>query len=133
MNKTDLLEIILKCGSLDLNFFERKFNEWEDLGLKLENIVSEARYLYDDKLTMEILIYVLYNEIKSLAFNKIRDNIENLKNDNKDRINSYLEELENDFNPYINYLDSWFNNFLDNSSPETLIIDFYRDMIENDR
>ena len=127
-----LLELttdILDCGSLDIE----KLIELLDIA----NVYDYSSYdiiencynlkLKNEKLNINDLIYsaieIIFNEIIS----RLEDYLEteakhdlNLNNYQLEYLKDRIEDLRSDFMPHINYIDSHFNNILDNYTYEEL-------------
>lgn len=115
-NERDLLSEILECGTLDIDFLLRTINKYKDSFLDydpdLSFFIKEMKrndYFHLGAMLDMLITDILYKFIdyfKSKA-------TEELNTNNKNRVITYLENLSFDFQPFINYLDSYFNNILD--------------------
>jgi uncharacterized coiled-coil DUF342 family protein len=115
---------VLGWGSLDIEKLEEYLKIAKKFGVTIDDIREEIQETFrysageeGDIADINNWFYVAIHEI----FYAIMDEVRNVTED--EEILKKIEELENNFNPYINYMDSWFNNLLDE-------IDFTKDKEE---
>lgn len=115
-DERDLLCEILECGTLDIDFLLRTINKYKDSFLDydpdLSFFIREMKrndYLHLGAMLDMLMTDILY---KFIDYFKNRAT-EELSTNNNDRVTRYLEGLSFNFQPFINYLDSYFNNILD--------------------
>ena len=97
-----LLAAVLKCGTADLDFLFKfcKSAERVEVDLDLNDIVRRAASQSDGTIDFNILLYHMMLEV----FNNL---VEELPEELQEVAREY-------FYPYLNYLDSHFDNDLDN-------------------
>lgn len=110
--KEELLTSILNCGTRDLDKLEELINNYENLDGEFDEIMDYVKDLG------EISFGTIAYAAMSLTMEKITENMRKAVKEfvNKNEQQKYLkaiEKFENDFNPYIDYLDTFYNNFLD--------------------
>ena len=128
MSKEDmetLLKELLRCGSRDLDKFGDMMATADNFDISIYDIIENTN-------STGIEINALLNSIITLIFYKVMDLIEDSideydekyeknednKNDkdhtfNAEKLVQKVNKIRNDFNPYIDYMDSFFDNNLD--------------------
>ena len=115
--KTELLSNLLGCGWRDLDKFEEFLNKAEawDIKIDLYDIVEETKDIHE-AVGFNTLLHTLLDEI----FNDLISEF-----DDED-----AELLRDNFAPHLNFLDSWFNNPLDDLDENSTREDAIRKLSE---
>jgi len=106
------LKDVLNWGSLDIEALNELIEKAELLEIYPEDI---REYIENNYMNVTD-INSWFHGVMSLMFYKIVNTIRNILDEDDEEhreLLNKLQEWEDDFSPYINYLDSWFNNPLD--------------------
>lgn len=126
LNLTD----VLGWGYLDVKALEDYIEVAKKFDIYPEDIKEDIKG-YDGDVT-DINAW-FYSSI-TLIFYEIRDELKKSTDDGE--LLEKIEEMEDNFNPFINYMDSWFNNFLDdidfNQDKEKILKDVIKKLREDD-
>ena len=97
-----LLSSVLRCGTMDLNFLFDFYKAAKRVGveLNLEEIVRKATDQPTGTIDFNILLYYIMLEVFSNLVTELPEELQNVACKH--------------FHPHLNYLDSCFNNDLDN-------------------
>jgi len=98
--KEDLLMSILECGIQDLDKMEEILSKAENwlVDIDFDDVIENAKDL--GRIDFNTILYAIMENI-------VYDLVEDIE-DEKIR-----EKILDNFNPFLNYLDSYFNNCLD--------------------
>lgn len=99
---------ILGWGSLDVEKLEEYLEIAQKFNIDIYDIREDIKGYGGDITDINSWFYSVINFI----FNNVMDEVEKSTDDKT--ILEKVDELRNNFSPYINYMDSWFDNFLDN-------------------
>jgi hypothetical protein len=118
---------ILGWGSLDIKWLEKKFALAQHFGIG-PDMVKES--IEDNDLT-DINVWI--NQLLDDLFNQVTDQfeeyiIDTYSEEEQEPILEKLETLKQEFNPIINYMDSWFNNLMDEVDFEKSEDDIFEDI-----
>ena len=119
-NEEMLLTAVFDCGLADLDRLYRLIEDYLSLDGNVEDVIENAR----DEIGGITFGSVAYSAME-LTMNKILSLMEEsveeyVEEDKKDKYLEKIEELRDDFNPWINFLDTEYNNFLDDIEIPTL-------------
>ena len=103
----------MDCGIADVEYLVDYLNNAERLGIELEDIVNDAEEI--GKLDANALIYVTFDQIFFRTVDYLLDSLGEYidSEDLEEKVMDYLEEMKDNFSPFINFLDSHFDNLLD--------------------
>ena len=96
--KEELLTALLECGYRDLERLEEFLRIAKELNINidLDGIIWELK---DEEINIDLNM-IMFKVMETIVY------------DLAEELNK-VEEAQEKFNPFLNYLDSWFNNDLD--------------------
>jgi len=105
---------ILGWGSLDIKWLEKKFALAQHFGIGPDMVKEALDENGSDLTDIQAWIGQLLDDI----FNQVTDRfeeyiIDTYSEEEQEPILLKLEKFKENFSPYINYMDSWFNNLMD--------------------
>ena len=122
----NLVSVLLGCGVRDLNLLNELLGVAEKFEINIDDVVEETRELFN-KVEFNELVYILMEHI----FNAVMDEVEQYAEETEDKkLLQRVEDLRDNFSPFLNYIDSHFNNLLDEVDFEQSRDEIIRDVIE---
>ena len=116
MKKNNLsLTDVLGWAYLDIQELEKNMEICEGFGIYADDIKDDIQGYNGDATDINNWIYSAISLSFYHVINETRGHIEanDDYNDIADDLLYLIDELENNFSPFINYMDSWYNNILD--------------------
>ena len=118
----ELLTTILDCGIQDIDKLLNLITDYENLGGDIEDVNDYIKYP-----GVTISFGTITFAVMNLMMNQITDYMEKsveeyVKQSKKEKYIDKIEEIRENFDPYINYMDSWYNNHLDEIDLDSLPI-----------
>lgn len=114
--RIDMLTDILQCGWLDAQYFINLLGQCEKYDIEMGDIKDDIEGMGYELGNIDINTYI-FSAMDKLFF-RVMQNVEEkaeeeLKPENFERFNEFLQELKDNYSPFINCIDSWFNNCFD--------------------
>lgn len=136
IDEKDILALVLDCGSFDIEVLLDEIN----LALELDrstditDIIDES-VSYDGRITFGGLMYVAMRIVNDAIFEDVKHKVKELDIDEdiKNELISMADDRIEKFEPYINYLDSHYNNEIDDSDGADEIIEEWISQIEEEK
>ena len=112
----DMLTDFLDCGWLDAQYFIKLLGQCEQYNIEMSDIKSSIEDMGYQLSDIDINTYI-FAAMDSL-FHAVMQNVEEkakdeLKPENFERFEEFLNDLKDNYSPFINCIDSWFNNCFD--------------------
>lgn len=122
----NLVSALLNCGVRDLNLLDELLGVAEKFEINIDDVIEKTRELFN-KVEFNELVYILMEHI----FNAVMDEVEQYAGETEDKkLLKQVKDLRDNFSPFLNYIDSWFNNLLDEVDLEQSRDEIIRDVIE---
>ena len=102
-----ILELILKCGSLDIKTFVNYFEFAETIGIDVYSIVDNIIENSTEYPGFNTWLYEICYSITEKLCDLVVENCSNKK------VKKLVDEIRDNNSPYVNYMDSWLNNIFD--------------------
>lgn len=131
------LSNVMGWGSLDVDALKKYILIANEFGIDIEDVKEDMSSYEGDILDINNWFYstislTFYSIMEGLG-EYVQDNIED--EDVVDFLLDKIEELKDNFSPFINYLDSWYNNILDNidltQEADNIFNDIVQEMYED--
>ena len=119
---------VLDWGSGDITALERYLTIADLWGISIYDIADTIEFTNGDKTKINDWFYTVIELIFSTVMKEVQEVHPELE--------TKIEKLNDNFLPFINYLDSWFNNFLDDvelyDEKEKVIAEIAERLVEED-
>jgi len=130
------IEDILDWETFDIKKLEKCINLYFKLdGININKIKEDIYGVNDYIYNINSWFYAVYNLIWEKVYKIVEKKIMFIKNKKlNNKLYIYLSDLDREFSPSIDYLNSYFNNFLDNicrNSEKSIMESFLKDALKN--
>lgn len=126
------LSNVMGWGSLDVDALEKYILIANEFGIDIEDVKEDMSNYEGNVLDINNWFYstislTFYSIMEGLG-EYVQDNIED--EDVVDFLLDKIEELKDNFSPFINYLDSWYDNILDNIDLTQEVDNIFNDIVQ---